>query len=213
MSKRVSGANDVVVRRRDDVLMSAIRTAVRDELADHGYSGVTFEGVARRAQTSKPVLYRRYRSRAEMVIDALSLLEWQPAQPEPASPLREDLLRQLTWWLEGIQRIGADTYRKLFAEADDELLEAGPVHLAAVVDQTICRALSDARARGEVGPGDIPEPVVTTVVALLRNELFFTRNRVDQETIAAILDTVYLPLIDTISRRSDQYPAFTGAAE
>jgi AcrR family transcriptional regulator len=40
--------------------MSAIRAATRAELADYGYAGVTFEGVARRAQTSKPVLYRRY---------------------------------------------------------------------------------------------------------------------------------------------------------
>lgn len=207
VSKRASGsASGVVVRRRDDVLMSAIRTAVRDELTDRGYSGVTFESVARRAKTSKPVLYRRYRSRAEMVIDALAMLQWQPGQPKSTSSLREDLLTQLTSWVEGVHRIGVDTYRNILAEADDELFDALPVHLAPLVDQTIFRALSDARDRGEIGPREIPDRVATTVLALLRNELFFTRNRVDRETVAAILDTVYLPLIDAVSHRSDPYP-------
>ena len=96
VSKRTNRSSpNVVVRRRDDVLMSAIRKATRDELTDHGYSGVTFEGVARRAKTSKPVLYRRYPSRAHMVVDALLAV---PSQPIPASPtpsLRDHLLTLL----------------------------------------------------------------------------------------------------------------------
>ncbi len=67
-------------RRRDETLISAIRDATYAELEEHGYSGVTFEGVASRAKTSKPVLYRRYRSRAHMVTDALPTLRYPPAR-------------------------------------------------------------------------------------------------------------------------------------
>jgi AcrR family transcriptional regulator len=183
--------------------MSAIREATRAELAEHGYPGVTFEGVARRAKTSKPVLYRRYRSRAHMVVDALLAL---PRQPVPASgtpSLREDLLAVLDATMDRFHRIGIDTYRSLIADADDELLDTITAQLAELAEQTIYRALSDARDRGEIGPADIPDRAATTIVALVRNEVFFSRNPVDQEALIDIVDNVYLPLIDAVSHRSD----------
>ena len=53
--------------------MSAIRDATYAELKEHGYSGVTFEGVARRAKTSKPVLYRRWADRRALLRDVVAL--------------------------------------------------------------------------------------------------------------------------------------------
>src|ERR1700744_1203463 len=97
-------------RPRDDVLMDAIREATRAELADHGYPGVTFEGVARRAKTSKPVLYRRYRSRAHMVVDALIVLPRQPLPASGAPSLREDMMALLDAIMLRLNRIGIDTY-------------------------------------------------------------------------------------------------------
>jgi hypothetical protein len=41
----------------------------------------------------------------------------------------------------------------------------------------------------------------TTIIALVRNEVFFTRNRVDEQVLGDMLDSVYLPLISTVSRR------------
>jgi AcrR family transcriptional regulator len=200
--RRNRSPSDVVGRRRDDVLMSAIREATRDELDERGYSGVTFEGVARRAKTSKPVLYRRYRSRAHMVADALPSLRWQPQQNPTAQSLREDLLTLLSGMLDTFHRIGMNTYRSLIGDADDELFDHINAQLAELVDRTLYRALSDARDRGEIGATDIPDRAATTILALLRNELFFTRNPVDQETLIDMLDTVYLPLIAAVSHRS-----------
>ena len=37
---------------------------------------------------------------------------------------------------------------------------------------------------------------------LVRNELFFTADRVDESTFIDILDTVYLPLIPAVSHHS-----------
>jgi AcrR family transcriptional regulator len=194
---------DVAVRRRDDVLMSAIREATRSELTDHGYSGVTFEGVARRAKTSKPVLYRRYPSRTHMVVDALLALPRQPAPTSGAPSLREDLLALLEAIMLRLDRIGIDTYRSLMADADDELLDTITAQLAELADQTIYRALSNARDRGEIGPAKIPDRAATAIVALVRNEVFFARGPVSKDTLIDILDNVYLPLIEAVSCRPD----------
>jgi AcrR family transcriptional regulator len=183
--------------------MAAIREATRAELADHGYPRVTFEGVARRAKTSKPVLYRRYRSRAHMVVDALPALRWQAPQTTAARSLRDDLSALLSDALDRFHSVGIDTYRRLIADADDELLDILDAQLTQLANQTIHRALSRARDRGEIGPVDIPDRAATTIAVLLRNELFFTRKPVDRQTLIDILDNVYLPLIAAVSHRSD----------
>jgi AcrR family transcriptional regulator len=183
--------------------MSAIREATRSELTDHGYSGVTFEGVARRAKTSKPVLYRRYPSRTHMVVDALLALPRQPAPTSGAPSLREDLLALLDAIMLRLDRIGIDTYRSLMADADDELLDTITAQLAELADQTIYRALSNARDRGEIGPAKIPDRAATAIVALVRNEVFFARGPVGKDTLIDILDNVYLPLIEAVSCRPE----------
>jgi AcrR family transcriptional regulator len=183
--------------------MAAIREATRAELADHGYPRVTFEGVARRAKTSKPVLYRRYRSRAHMVVDALLAVPRQPVPACRTPSLREEMLALLDVMMARFRRIGIDTYRSVIADADDELLDTITAQLAELADQTIYRTLSDARERGEIGSAKIPERAATAIAALVRNELFFSRGPVDKEALIDILDNVYLPLIEAVSHRSD----------
>ena len=190
-------------RRRDDVLMSAIRDATRAELADHGYHGVTFEGVARRAKTSKPVLYRRYRTRAQMVADALPKMAPPRTSTTSAASLRDDLAVLLGSIFSNMRRIGIDTYRSLMAEADDELL-ATLADSIAWTERAVHRALSNARTRREIGPANIPDNVATSILGLARYEMFFRPNAVDEDALIQILDTVYLPLIDAVSNADSQ---------
>lgn len=193
-----------VSRRRDDVLLSAIRDATWAELIDHGYSGVTFEGVARRAKTGKPVLYRRYGSRAQMVTDALPTLRIELVEVVPTESLRGDIMILVETIVETWQHIGIDTYRSLIAEADDATLQIFQARVAARADQTIRRALDAARERGEIGAAAIPDLVATSIFALVRNELFFARRKIESDALAELVDSVYLPAIDAASRRSDK---------
>lgn len=193
-----------VSRRRDDVLLSAIRDATWAELIDHGYSGVTFEGVARRAKTGKPVLYRRYGSRAQMVTDALPTLRIELVEVVPTESLRGDIMILVETIVETWQHIGIDTYRSLIAEADDATLQIFQARVAARADQTIRRALDAARERGEIGAAAIPDLVATSIFALVRNELFFARRKIESNALAELVDSVYLPAIDAASRRSDK---------
>jgi AcrR family transcriptional regulator len=190
-------------RRRDDVLMSAIRDATRAELADHGYQGVTFEGVARRAKTSKPVLYRRYRTRAQMVADALPKMPPPRTSTTSAASLRDDLAVLLGSIFSNMRRMGIDTYRSLMTEADDELLDT-LADSVAWTERAVHRALSNARNRREIGPGHIPDNVATSILGLARYEMFFRPHAVDEDALIQILDTVYLPLIDAVSNADSE---------
>ncbi|RAV08966.1 TetR family transcriptional regulator [Mycolicibacterium sp. GF69] len=179
--------------------MSAIREATKAELADHGYAGVTFEGVARRVQTSKPVLYRRYTSRAHMVFDALSTIGVIPELSGSQGSLRADLLATLGALLDRFQRIGIDTYRGLIGEADNELVAAVETGATPRLRAHLERVLSEARQRGELGPNPIPDRAAMAIFALLRHELFFGSVNVDAAVLTDIIDTVYLPLIQAVS--------------
>jgi AcrR family transcriptional regulator len=181
--------------------MAAIREATRAELADFGYAGVTYESVARRVRTSKPVLYRRYRSRAHMVVDALPNLRWQPDDDgiAPAQSLREDLLALFGAVVDNFMAIGIDNYRSLIADADGDLFNFLEAQVTGLANRTIYPALARARERGEIGPHDIPRRAATSIGALLRDEMVFARNDVGPDTIAELLDTVYLPLIRAVS--------------
>jgi AcrR family transcriptional regulator len=189
------------VRRRDEVLMEAIREATRAELADFGYAGVTYEGVARRARTSKPVLYRRYPSRAHMVVDALPNLRWQPDDDgiAPSHSLREDLLALFGTVVDNFLAIGIDNYRSLIGDADDDLFNFLDAQVTGLAERVVYPALARARERGEIGPHEIPRRAATSIGVLLRDEMVFARNDIGADTITELLDTVYLPLIRTVS--------------
>ncbi|WP_170212474.1 TetR/AcrR family transcriptional regulator [Mycolicibacterium aubagnense] len=193
--------SEPVSRRRDDALLSAIRDATWAELTDNGYSGVTFEGVARRAKTGKPVLYRRYRSRAQMVTDALPTLRTPLFEVSSSQNLRDDILTMAKSLVNQWQQIGLDTYRSIIADADDATLETFRTKVAAHTDHTIRRALDAARDRGEIGPAEIPDLVAVSILALLRNELLLARNTIESSTLAELVDLVYLPAVEAASRK------------
>ncbi|WP_446219590.1 TetR/AcrR family transcriptional regulator [Micromonospora sp. IBHARD004] len=53
-------------------ITTAIRAAVMQELAEVGYGRLSIEAVARRAGVSKTAIYRRWRSKLDLVLDMVS---------------------------------------------------------------------------------------------------------------------------------------------
>lgn len=78
-------------RRRGAILEAAIYRAVREELTEVGYSAASLDGIARRARIGRMSLYRRWNSKAELVLDAMR--DAIPRQPDPPRgvALREQL--------------------------------------------------------------------------------------------------------------------------
>lgn len=58
-------------RKRDPRVDAAVLDATRDLLVRVGYSALTFEAVARQAGVHRPAIYRRWRTKAELVHDAV----------------------------------------------------------------------------------------------------------------------------------------------
>jgi len=191
-----TAATAPTTRRRGSALEAAIFAAVWAELADHGYMGLTISGVAVRAGTSKPVLYRRWPNRARLVYAALANRHRTIVRPDTGS-LRGDLLALMTAVGEQATTVTPDAIWGLLAEsADDhdfaatiqeELVDLLPERMAAAV-------VARAENRGELGPRPRSARELTLPFDLMRNE-FFTLGRVDPEAIDAILDEIALPLL------------------
>lgn len=84
------------IRRRGEALEQAIYRAVLEELTTAGYAGLTIEGVAKRAQTGKAALYRRWPGKKELVLDALLRVLPDPRDVALSGSVRDNLLAALT---------------------------------------------------------------------------------------------------------------------
>ena len=68
-----------------------ILDAALEVLAEVGYDRLTMDAVAQRAKASKATLYRRWNSKATLVVDALATQKTTPPVPD-SGDLRTDLL-------------------------------------------------------------------------------------------------------------------------
>lgn len=182
-------------RRRAEELQAEIRQAVRAELYERGYAGVTYEGVARRVGTSKPVLYRRYDSRAVMVLDALVLPDAEPLPLAPRGPFAQDFAALVGVVMDRFGPAGVKTFFGLMAEADDDTVARTTEQMFGVVEGWLAQIVDEARLRGELGPRPVPRHVLAAVLSLVRGEVLFahsTRRHVDIDRLAG---DVILPLL------------------
>lgn len=179
-------------RRRGRELLEVIRQATRADLATVGYAGVTFDGVARRAQVSKPVLYRRYRSRAHMIADALvSQLEGAAITASTGS-LRDDLRQVFQAFLQPARQVGPENLRALLGDADNYLLDELNDLAFTPAMASLNLAIDAARERGELGAQPVPGLVVLAPAWVLQSELL--RGGVDTAFIDQVVDSIALPL-------------------
>lgn len=185
------------IRRRGEALEEAILDAAWAELEEHGFGPFTLEAVANRAQTSRPVLARRWPDRSALAIaawrrnmqrtsvltpdtgslrtDLISLLKDLAAQ-------RTSLIAPLAFHLQGGLWPGqslADVRSELLGNGDDPL------------DAILARAIE----RGEIDPAKLTARIRTLPVDLMRHEVIMTAQPVTEATIIEIIDGAFLPLV------------------
>ncbi len=81
-------------RPRNPELDAAILDAVLELLAEEGYERMSVESVAQRAGVGKPTIYRRWRTKSAMVIDALARTH-EPIRVPDEGTVRERLAAAL----------------------------------------------------------------------------------------------------------------------
>lgn len=111
-------------RPRSEESRRAILEATRDALADVGYDGLTFDGIAKASGTSRQTIYRWWNSRAALVADAV--VSGVIALPQTAIPHTGNLRDDLTMWsLSAAEAMSTPLLRQVVramasAAADDE---------------------------------------------------------------------------------------------
>ncbi|WP_016910068.1 TetR/AcrR family transcriptional regulator [Streptomyces xiaopingdaonensis] len=192
-----SGSGATGTRRRGRALEDAILDAAWEVLVDHGYTGFTFEAVATRAGTSRPVLYRRWPQREDLLLATLAK-NWQPVEIPDTGRLRDDAITFL-------RRLNADRARNVvvmciqladyfrdtgtsFCDLRDSLRPSGS---SAPLQVIVCRAVE----RGELPDVPRTDRILNLAFDLVRHDLLMTMDALPDESIVEIVDEVWLPLL------------------
>lgn len=192
-------------RRRGAVLEAALLKAAWDELAAVGYARFTIEGVVARAGTSRPVIYRRWANRHEL---ALAALKAQFAASSVEAPDTGTVRGDLVTLLSAASASRAEVVTVISLQMGEFFAEAGvsfeDVRKTVLAGRRmrLDDILERAVARGEIDARKLSPRVRELPLHLLRHELLMTLKPVPQETIEAIVDEIFLPLV----RPSGQAP-------
>jgi AcrR family transcriptional regulator len=140
--------------------------AALDLFIADGYEGMTMEGVAARAGVAKTTVYRRWPSKADLVVDAILALVADIATPDTGS-VRDDLVALLTQ----LQRLmtetrAGDVFPRMAAEVAVGSA-MGLTYLERVIrprTDTVRAVLTGGIERGELSAGSDVDLVVDMVV-------------------------------------------------
>lgn len=185
-------------RRRGAELEAAILAAVRAEVHTHGYAKTTYEGVAAAAETGKGVLYRRWPTKAAMVMDAL-------ADDDRITAMKAIDTGSLAGDLRGVLRRGQEVLRprrEIFLGLLADIEPSGSDLIESLFAQRIADVFGSiadhARMRGELGDVPLPPRVLEVPIALIRHEVL-TRGQISDDDIDEIVSTCVIPLFQAVS--------------
>jgi AcrR family transcriptional regulator len=182
---RVEGA------REEEILAAALKL-----LADVGYDRLTMDAVAAAARAGKATLYRRWTSKADLVVDAVSRAKACPApRSVDTGSLRGDLLA-MSCGIGGLtdqvpMSVLASLVTALPREPDlsdaFQRLFLGPrIGIAADVFER-------AKARGEISADVDPRLIATVLPAVVIHRQFLQQQDADEDFIERVVDEVVLP--------------------
>jgi len=191
-----SEARAVGSRRRGKVLEAAIFKAVFQELAETGYVNFSIERVAAGAGTSKPVIYRRWPTRARLVYAALRANRPGLSFEAPdTGTVRGDVMVILHSVSEMVDELSPEVIFGLIAE----LLHESELSLFAEVHERNAKTMREILTRG-IGRGEIAAEKLTPRLAglpfdLVRYQLIVLRQPLSAQDIEEIIDGIFLPLV------------------
>ncbi|GAC68027.1 TetR/AcrR family transcriptional regulator [Gordonia soli] len=185
-------------RRRGAELEEAISGAVMSELTRHGYAGLTFEGVAAAASTSKTVLYRRWSSKAEMILSVVTATRALMIDTPDTGSLGGDLMAMMHSWREIFDIRIRQTMFGVLADVDQKAATEVRAWLFAKSAEVVEPVIARARRRGELGDDELHPRVAALPLDLLRNETLLRRELHDQD-IVDMVEQCIVPLWSSAS--------------
>lgn len=187
-------------RKRDHTRDAEILAAALDVLAETGYDGMTIDMVAARARAGKATVYRRWSSKAELVIDAVACLKHGDLDLDrlpDTGGLRGDLLALVR------PHAVQDAERRLRVMAGLMSMLSRDPELADALDAAITRPRATATAallRRAIERGEIPADCDVDTLSLLMPSMtayraMVQRKPVDRAFLVGLVDGVLLPAV------------------
>ena len=194
-------AGTAQTRRRGAELEQAILDAAWEQLIAEGYEHFTIDTVAARARTSKPVLYRRWKTRDDLLRATVRHIGAASAPSIPdTGTLRGDLLALLANANSTTRNPVAalvssmlGSYYNQTGPTPAELREAFLSQRGSAVEQVVNRAVE----RGEVDPARLTPRIIALPFDLFRNEMMMTLKPVPDHVLRQIVDDIFIPLVTT----------------
>jgi AcrR family transcriptional regulator len=185
-------------RKRDHTRDPEILDAALDVLSETGYDGMTIDMVAARAKAGKATLYRRWPSKAELVLDAVVCMKSRDidlaALPDTGT-LRGDLVAMIR------PPSIRDSERKLKVMAGIASMIARSPELAAAAQEALVEPRASANRiffRRAIERGEIPadadiERLCMIGPAMVAYSVLMLGKPVDREFLISTIDGVILP--------------------
>lgn len=168
-------------------------------LTETGYERMTMDAVAARAKTGKATIYRRWASKAQLVVDAIASAGQKgitAANLEDTGSLRGDLL--------ALAATGSTKENRKKLQLMAGLISALPHHpdlVSIVQDQLVAprtalmRDLFErAAARGEITPGRNLDALALVAPAMTVYWLMIVNKPLDRAFYAVLVDQILLPM-------------------
>lgn len=165
-------------------------------LSEVGYDRLTMDAVAAAARAGKATLYRRWTSKADLVVDAVSRSECLPSvEAVDTGSLRTDLLA-LACGVGGLtdrvpMNVLASLVTALHREPD---LADSFQRLFMAPRMARTRAVFErAAARGELAPGCDIELLTQVLPSMATHRLFILARPAEQDFVEHVIDKIVLP--------------------
>jgi AcrR family transcriptional regulator len=190
-------------RRRGQELEDALLDAAWEVLLAGGYGAFTIDAVAERAHTSRPVVYRRWPTREDLMLAAVRHRGMEDTAPVPdTGSLRGDVIAMLDYankhrlGMAAVISVQLGAYFTETGTAPADLRREMLRGRTLTMDTIVRRAVE----RGEVDPERLTPRLIELPFDLVRHEMLMTLAAVPDEVVREIVDDVFLPLV-TCDRR------------
>jgi AcrR family transcriptional regulator len=176
---------------------AAIARATFELLVEQGFTGLSIEAVAERAGVGKATIYRRWGSKAELVIGAIESMGLGAPEPPDTGSVRGDLLTLAAGQARDAEQAGVSvlTFPRVLAEAAlsapelQEALKKGFVDpRTSVVEQLLRRGMERGELRADLDVETTVNMVIGALIFIgLRNGRGWTE---EPDAPMRILDTL-----------------------
>ncbi|MEU3694971.1 TetR-like C-terminal domain-containing protein [Streptomyces griseoviridis] len=175
------------LRRRGEPMRRAVLSAAVELLSREGLAGATVAAVARAAGVHETSVYRRWRTRENLILDALTS-ELDSALPIPdTGRVREDLLAFFDRLARLLGTPQGHALLRLSVERDDTLDDRRGPYWRDRLDRAVVMVRRGVE-RGELAPGTDPGLLVEAVSGPLFVRALLSRAPLDEALVTGLVD-------------------------